>query len=1763
MKQFAFITLSICCLIPFIGKSQQYPVQVNTTLAPPYSLYLSDYSAVESASLQVLVSLLELDRTSLRVKLRLTLEGAGITLQTRPSFVPPPIVLQGGVPELLTGFDLRQYLNPDNLEFSGISRAAFIQSGRLPEGFYTLTIEVLDYNRSNLISNASMANAWIVLNDPPFINIPFNHSKPVATDPQNIMFSWTPRHTASPNAAFSTAYEFKLVEMYPGQVDPEVAIRSSNSIFTTTTTQTALNYGIIEPTLIPGKNYAFRVRAYDTEGRDLFKNDGFSETYVFQFGDKCILPTNIAAESIDPNRVRVGWEPDGIHSSFSIDFRKSGATEWYAYTNYGSGQVIPELQSSTTYEYRIQPKCGTIFGEYSDVYTIETPSEELESNSTFVCGTEPPDLDLNPNLLEQPLEYQDLIRISDWIISVEEAEAMSDGTYSGTGLARVPFFKLASVRVKFDDIKVNEDYYVIDGKVNTVYSDNSRFVVDLTEPDNSGLNDEESAGGEGGSDDNDAPDVPDAVPVVTVDGTIDSIYHNDKGEIVIENTDGTVIVQAGGATSVTDGAGNEYAVDEDGNVATVGGSAAGAGGVASGGNAGGGSLGGGDITVDVENGQFGPIKITYTESPQLQEESGESCMYTASGSFDLSMIGTGLKHTLTIPDVEISYSLNCESGTLEKATIRYEQNVTNLESQLSFLKTKLKEVELSVDAEAKLSGKVKLSASTTEDIHLSDVQGYASLNTQFDMELRNGVTGEVAFTFEGANEFNGTWDFSGLHNINLALIFGDDVLGEISDATFTNEQLSGTLRVDKAFEFTHPKINLSMNNLLFKGGVRLDTQLSLNSFLIEELSGEVVVSEMEGLKGEGKASLTYQKDGLSGDLQVDNLRSFGMNVSDLDLTIQLNKFLGFESVSGSFKASHERFDGLVTANDFRLTNEKLESLSLSGKVTFDGNELGIQQSRYNAEQNLLEVDAYYRSSDSQTVLNIKGFKIHADGTIEQGEVSGKVDSGESFGPLRVTFDIPESKGKDDEGYNIYEDVKGSVLLTLKDEKEEEADKELVIEATLSYKKHPESGEYKDVELFWEGDVDMGSVAFVNGRATEIKLMVSGEGEVSGYVKGKASLTSNVSLAEIFDSTDKAFDLVLHKGLEGEVIFNLAVGKELQGAWDLTSLTNIQGELIKSGSTIARLENGSMNKKGELSGKLNSYTATTFENEQVKLTIDKMRMGFLVSLKEGISSFRITEGSTKMKISEMKGVDGHLQGSFEFIENVGIKGAIDAGKSEVSAFGMNLTDLNLTTQLTNTLDLKSISGGVKAIHPKVKGQLDVDVFTIEEGQLTKFAGSGTLIYKGFDLDVSSLTLKNEVLEADASVVMDLSGNAQRMEIDDFRISKEGDISIGGIKGKIQKGDFVNLSFDAAFADDRFKGSFDGDVALMGLKGTLDIGSSGSDEDPFTYGYLLVAAQSSIGIPIGPTGLKLTQIGGELGFNYDANFEGNKAGTPEKGMYVAGLSVGIADLANMCEVIGNPRIKFGSQPFEMQLKGSISIPRRKPLFSGELTASYYAADNSFHGEVTSSFMIPAAKTGSMAAGDILRTESAQLSFDVGDGRWSANTSISGSLLNSLNFEGLLDLKSGEMNAESPVTGKLFGSVSYEYMAEYNKESWLADVEMKLDVGFNSTVNIELLEDGMNGAISGSVHGKGYLKVDSAIDFDVTIEGSASGEVSYNSGKGNLKSTLNMSVTSGEFNRKNTGNCCRCYIMMNRNFRKVIGLSIGFIWLYLPGVHSAALL
>ncbi|WP_421892905.1 fibronectin type III domain-containing protein [Marinoscillum sp.] len=544
--------------------AQTYPVQVTTTLIPPYSPVLSYYTAADANNLQVIIHVMELDRTDLRAKLRVTIEGAGVRLYTSPAYVPPALVLQGGVPEMLSGFDIRGYLNPNNLIFEGITRAEFIKSGKLPEGFYTFTIEVLEYNRSVRISNQSRANAWVVLNDPPLINFPFSGDKLRTTDPQNISFSWVGRHLASPNSAFSTEYEFTLYELYPGQTNPEVAVRSSNSIYRTTTTQSSLYYGPAEPQLIPGKKYAYRIRAYDVSGRDLFKNQGYSETNWFQYGDACLPLRSVTAEALDPSRIRISWEPEATHTGFVVSHREAGTDTWWKETTFSTSLVIPDLKRGTAYEYQVMGQCNQYEGETSSIQTISTEEEETE-DPNFACGTDLIMPELSPNPLQKPLLPLDLFHIGGLDVVVHSVTLNADGSYSGMGHAPMPIFNGAGMRVKIRNVIINEDYYAIAGSVVTVYDTEGRFIVGNTDDLKGDLSEEDAP------EDTTTTDAPDD-NLLAVEGNIGSVEVID-GELVVTDVDGnpidigTVELPAEGETlTLEDASGDTWVVDAEGNV---------------------------------------------------------------------------------------------------------------------------------------------------------------------------------------------------------------------------------------------------------------------------------------------------------------------------------------------------------------------------------------------------------------------------------------------------------------------------------------------------------------------------------------------------------------------------------------------------------------------------------------------------------------------------------------------------------------------------------------------------------------------------------------------------------------------------------------------------------------------------------------------------------------------------------------------------------------------------------------------------------------------------------------------------------------------------------------------------------------------------------------------------------------------------------------------------------------------------------------------
>ena len=86
-----------------------------------------------------------------------------------------------------------------------------------------------------------------------------------------------------------TEYDFRLVEIWPAGRNPNEAMRTSVPLYETITSNTMLVYGPGEPPLVPGRSYAWQVRArslVNGESLDMFNNQGYSEVRSsFRWGE--------------------------------------------------------------------------------------------------------------------------------------------------------------------------------------------------------------------------------------------------------------------------------------------------------------------------------------------------------------------------------------------------------------------------------------------------------------------------------------------------------------------------------------------------------------------------------------------------------------------------------------------------------------------------------------------------------------------------------------------------------------------------------------------------------------------------------------------------------------------------------------------------------------------------------------------------------------------------------------------------------------------------------------------------------------------------------------------------------------------------------------------------------------------------------------------------------------------------------------------------------------------------------------------------------------------------------------------------------------------------------------------------------------------------------------------------------------------------------------------------------------------------------------
>ncbi len=507
-------------------QAQVFPVQVTPQLIPPYSLNLSDYQ--NAAREQVIVNLLLSDVTesNREVTLKFSMSNtAGFAIESAPVVVGAlPVFLNGGIPLRLTNADLQAYFQLQNLR--GISPQQYGQP--LPDGVYQFCFEVFDRRSGQAISRKSCATAFLVLNDPPFLNVPSRGEAIPQKEPQNIVFQWTPRHLNATNVE----YEFTLVEVWDELVDPQTAFLASRPYYQTTTRATTLLYGPGEPALLPDKNYAWRVRAVINDGisqTSVFKNNGYSEIYYFEHNAECAPPLFAISESKTATTQNIRWQ-QALYQGYNVQYRKKkaytqtnetketkrngkkrkkdkgsknasysgikavdGGSPWFEIKTFSEQATIFNLEKATTYEFRVGGRCRSNGGfAYGNIQEFTTASSNDQA-SGYQCGILPNIQISNQEPLER-LGVNEVFTAGDFPVTVKfiaQGNRVSgepgsgapvlgaNGTYSGWGFITVPYLADTRIKVIFNNIKLNSDYQLIEGVVETDYDKDWGGVDDI------------------------------------------------------------------------------------------------------------------------------------------------------------------------------------------------------------------------------------------------------------------------------------------------------------------------------------------------------------------------------------------------------------------------------------------------------------------------------------------------------------------------------------------------------------------------------------------------------------------------------------------------------------------------------------------------------------------------------------------------------------------------------------------------------------------------------------------------------------------------------------------------------------------------------------------------------------------------------------------------------------------------------------------------------------------------------------------------------------------------------------------------------------------------------------------------------------------------------------------------------------------------------------------------------------------------------------
>ena len=461
-----------------------WPVQVNTITTGPYYNYLSYYSD-QNDHMQIMVTLTDPLAASVPAKLRIRIEGPGYWIETKPYNNITPLTLEPFTPNVISGIELAPYFYESNIDKSSND----LNINNLPEGYTNVCVEVIGVGGTlTTIGGNQCAPFWLQRFQPPQATLPVCEST-VDTSEIFHIFQWTPPIGYVPTISSELSYTFSLYEW----VDPNnytIFQTGQGLVYQTSTDFNTIQLSDFDVQLQIGMQYVWRIQSKLTDNGmpvNMFENNGLSEICTFTYGESLSLEEqladglyiNLETEPSTSYKGRAYWtvfdNSPGIglpnYDRFYIEYRRKPQTAaeeatmiWHSDTVLNPNHFIYQLGPDETYQVRVSGIIGNVVNDPTPIEEFTTPPEV-----EYPCGDQqqpyrPDNYVSNENVLAG-----DRVQIGQFVMTI--SEVLSTGTlgrYEGKGEIPIDFLGGAKAKVTFDDILIDTEFFVREGRVDVV-----------------------------------------------------------------------------------------------------------------------------------------------------------------------------------------------------------------------------------------------------------------------------------------------------------------------------------------------------------------------------------------------------------------------------------------------------------------------------------------------------------------------------------------------------------------------------------------------------------------------------------------------------------------------------------------------------------------------------------------------------------------------------------------------------------------------------------------------------------------------------------------------------------------------------------------------------------------------------------------------------------------------------------------------------------------------------------------------------------------------------------------------------------------------------------------------------------------------------------------------------------------------------------------------------------------------------------------------